>query len=280
MSPANAKSLAKTLAIYATLTIFALLVLFPFYWLFISAFKSKEDIFAIPPQLIPAPWRLTNFVEVFQQTNLLRAFFNSTYIAAAHVALTLFLCSLAGYAFAAFPKAPGRDKLFAFVLATIMIPNIVTLIPVFVILNKLHIVNSYTAMIVPGAANAFGIFWMRQAVQQTIHRDLLDAARIDGASEFGIYWRIAAPILRPALGALGILVLIGNWNNLMWAFIVLRTDDMYTLPLAIYFLQGELLTPFGQVMAASLLATLPLVIAFFVCQRQLIDGIAVGAIKG
>ena len=161
-----------------------------------------------------------------------------------------------------------------------MIPGVVTLIPVFVILNKLHAINTYAAMIVPGAANAFGIFWMRQSVQQNIHRDLLDAARIDGCGEFGIFWRIVTPILRPALGALGILVLIGNWNNLMWAFIVLRTEDMYTLPLAIYLLQGEMLTPFGQVMAASLLATLPLVVAFFLFQRQFIQGIAVGAIKG
>jgi cellobiose transport system permease protein len=141
-------------------------------------------------------------------------------------------------------------------------------------------VNTYWAMIVPGAANAFGIFWMRQATLQSIHRDLVHAARIDGCSEFGIYWRVALPMLRPSLAALGILVLIGNWNNLMWAFIVLREEHMYTLPLTIYLLQGEMRTPYGQVMAASLLATLPLVIAFLLFQRQFIQGISAGALKG
>ncbi|MCC6152813.1 MAG: carbohydrate ABC transporter permease [Candidatus Hydrogenedentes bacterium] len=121
---------------------------------------------------------------------------------------------------------------------------------------------------------------MRQATLQSVHRDLVHAARIDGCSEFSIYWRVALPMLRPSLTALGILVLIGNWNNLMWAFIVLREERMYTLPLTIYLLQGEMRTPYGQVMAASLLATLPLVIAFLLFQRQFIQGISAGALKG
>ncbi|MBI2424030.1 MAG: carbohydrate ABC transporter permease [Candidatus Hydrogenedentes bacterium] len=272
-------SRARQFVVYGMLGLLALLVLFPFYWLILSAFKSKEAIFAAPPQFYLRSLELGNFNEVFEQTRFFRSFFNSVFIAVLHCTLTLFLSSLAGYAFAVYPHAPGRERLFAFVLATMMIPGVVTLIPVFTILTKLQLVNTYTAMIVPGAANAFGIFWMRQSVQQHIHPDLLDAARIDGCSEFGLYWRIALPLLRPALAALGILVLIGNWNNLMWAFIVLRTDEMYTLPLMIYLLQGEMRTPYGQVMAASLLATLPLVIAFLLFQRQFIQGIAAGAIK-
>jgi ABC-type glycerol-3-phosphate transport system permease component len=140
-------------------------------------------------------------------------------------------------------------------------------------------VNTYWAMILPGAAGAFGIFWMRQYISTNVHGDLIDAARIDGCSEFGIYWRVVVPIARPALAALGILLLIGVWNNLMWAFIVLRTEEMYTLPLVIYLLNGELRTPYGLIMAASLFATLPLVIAFLVFQRHFIRGIAAGAIK-
>ena len=223
---------------------------------------------------------LENFVKVFRETNIVRAFLNSSIIALGHCSLALFLCSLAGYAFAKFPRAPGRDKLFAFVLATMMIPGAVTLIPVFVVLCKLHAVNTYWAMIFPGAAGAFGIFWMRQYISTNVHDDLIDAARIDGCTEFGIYWRIVVPIAKPALAALGILLLIGVWNNLMWAFIVLRTDDMYTLPLVIYLLNGELRTPYEVIMAASLLATLPLVIAFLLFQRQFIQGITAGAIKG
>jgi cellobiose transport system permease protein len=253
---------------------------FPFYWLFISAFKAKEAIFTLPPQFWPHPWRIDNFVRVYHETHILRAFVNSVVIAVGHCALALFLCSLAGYAFAKFPKAPGRDKLFAFAIATMMIPGAVTLIPVFVVLCKLHAMNTYWAMIVPGAASAFGIFWMRQYIAQNVHDDLLDAARIDGCGEFGIYWRIVLPIVRPALAALGILCLMSVWNNLMWAFIVLRTETMYTLPLVIYLLNGEQRTPFELIMAASLLATAPLVVAFLVFQKQFIQGITAGAIKG
>ncbi len=264
---------------YVFLTVLAVVFAFPFYWLFVSAFKAKEDIFNLPPEFVPDPWQFSNFVRVFEQTNIVRAFLNSTVIAIGHCTLALFLCSLAGYAFAKFPRAPGRDKLFAFVLATMMIPGAVTLIPVFVVLCKLHAINTYWAMILPGAASAFGIFWMRQYALQNVPDDLLDAARIDGCGEFGIYWRVVVPILKPAMAALGILMLIAVWNNLMWAFIVLRTDDMYTMPLLIYLLNGELNVPYEQIMAISLLATLPLVIAFLLFQRHFIEGITAGAIK-
>ncbi len=280
LRPIRWKQHAERALIYLLLTALALCFIFPFYWLLISAFKAKEQLFTLPPLFLPHPWRLSNFVAVFQQTNLIRAFFNSVVIAAGHCALALFLCSLAGYAFAKYPHAPGRNKLFAFVLATMMIPGAVTLIPVFVVLCKLHAVNTYWAMILPGAAGAFGIFWMRQYILENVHNDLLDAARIDGCSEFGVYWRIVLPVAKPALAALGILLLIGTWNNLMWAFIVLRTEDMYTLPLVIFLLNGELRTPYELIMAASLIATLPLVIAFLLFQRQFIQGITAGAIKG
>jgi len=258
----------------------AVAFLFPFYWLFVSSFKAKEQIFTLPPQFIPSPWMVENFVKVFRETNIVRAFFNSVVIAAGHCGLALFLCSLGGFAFAKYPRAPGRDKLFAFVLATMMIPGAVTLIPVFVVLCKLHAVNTYWAMILPGAAGAFGIFWMRQYIAEAVHDDLLDAARMDGCSEFGVYCHVVAPVAKPALAALGILLLIGSWNNLMWAFIVLRTEDMYTLPLVIYLLNGEHRTPYEVIMAASLLATVPLVAAFLLFQRQFIQGITAGAIKG
>ncbi|HUW62053.1 MAG TPA: carbohydrate ABC transporter permease [Candidatus Bathyarchaeia archaeon] len=256
------------------------LFVFPFYWLFISAFKDMGQIFKLPPEFLPNPWVLGNFVRVFQETHIVRAFVNSVVIAGGHVALALFLCSLAGYAFAKFPRAPGRDKLFAFVLATMMIPGAVLLIPIFVVLCKLQAVNTYWAMIVPGAASAFGIFWMRQYASENVHNDLLDAARIDGCSEFQIYWRVVLPILKPALAALGIVLVIGIWNNLMWAFIVLRTESMYTLPLVIYLLHGEHRTPFELIMAGSVVATLPLIVAFLVFQKNFIEGITAGSIKG
>lgn len=267
-------------ALYAlVLAIIALVFIFPYYWLFISAFKTREKIFTMPPQFVPEPWVFSNFTDVFQMTNLAGAFLNSTIIALGHVALTLFLCSLGGYAFAKFRRAPGLEALFAFVLGAMMIPMAVTMIPLFVMLARLRLVDTYWAMILPGAASAFGIFWMRQYIESNVHDDLLAAARVDGCTEFGLYWRIVLPVARPALAALGILTLISSWNNLMWAFVVLRTERMYTMPLVIYLLQGERRVPYGMVMAGGLLATLPLIIAFLLFQRAFIRGITAGALK-
>lgn len=270
---------ARRSAIYLLLIALSLVFLFPGYWLAISAFKSQSQIFATPPTWIPSPWEWGNFARICQETNIVRAFVNSVVIAAGHVTLSLFLCSLAGFAFAKYPNAPGGKKLFAFVLGTMMIPHAVTLIPTFVILTGLKMTNTYWAMIIPGAAGAFGIFWMRQYIAAHVPTDLLYAARIDGCSEFGIYWRVVLPIAKPAMAALGIMLLIGSWNNLMWAFLVLRTKDMQTLPLVIYLLQGETRTPFGMLMAGGLLATLPLVLGFLLFQRHFIAGITSGAIK-
>lgn len=265
--------------IYILLTGMAILFAFPLYWLLIAAFKSQSQIFASPPVWIPHPFIGKNFVDLYNQTNLPRAFFNSVMIAIGSVGLSLFLCSLGGYAFAKFPLAPGHDRLFAFVLATMLIPGAVTLIPSFLLLVKMHWINTYWAMIVPGAVGAFGIFWMKQYMSANVPDDLIAAARIDGCSEFGIYWRIALPIARPALAALGIMQLIGSWNSLMWAFIVMRTPDMFTLPVVIYLLQGEMRTPYGLLMAGGVLTTLPLVLAFLLFQKQFIAGITSGAIK-
>jgi ABC-type glycerol-3-phosphate transport system permease component len=264
---------------YFILALLTVLFAAPFYWLIVCSLSNQSQIFAVPPHLLPLPPVWTNFHDAFTKIPLTRAFVNSTVIAVMHVSLALLLCSLAGYAFAKFPDAPGNRGMFATVLATMMIPGAVTMIPVFVILARLHMVNTYWAMILPGAANAFGIFWMRQYIASNVPDDLLSAARIDGCTEWGVYWQIILPVIRPALGALGILLLIGTWNNLLWAFIVLRTEDMYTLPLLIYLLRGETETPWGMLMAAGLLATLPLIVAFLFFQRSFIAGITAGAVK-
>jgi ABC-type glycerol-3-phosphate transport system permease component len=272
-------NLVRRALIYAALTVVAAGALFPLYWLAISAFKTQPQIFARPPQWIPTPPHFGNFRQIWRETTIARAFLNSVIMATGFVTLSLFLCSLAGYAFAKFPGAPGGRKLFSFVLATMLIPGAVTLIPNFVVLTKLGLVNTYWSLIIPGAAGAFGIYWMRQYIAANVPDDLLNAARIDGCTEFEIFWRIVLPVCRPALAALGIMQLIGSWNNLMGAFLMLRTADMQTLPVLIYLLQGENRTPFGMLMAGGLLATLPLVIAFIVFQRQFISGMTAGAVK-
>ncbi len=279
--------------LYSLFVIATLVFLFPYYWLATNSLKSEERIFRTPPGLIPYfgvdgtsseqdvlfPADLSNFRDVFTKTPFVRAFFNSVVIAVGHVGLSLFLCSLGGYAFAKAHRAPGRELLFKIVLGTMLIPGAVTLIPVLMIVSRLGMMNTYWAMILPGAASAFGIFWLRQYIAAHVPDELLEAARIDGCTEFSIYWRIVLPVIKPALGALAILLLIGCWNNLMWAFIMLRTENMYTLPMLIYMLQGEQKTDYGMVMAAGLLATLPLVLAFLLFQRSFISGITAGAVK-
>jgi ABC-type glycerol-3-phosphate transport system permease component len=265
--------------IYLGVGVVALVSLLPLYWLLISAFKTQPQIFAIPPIWVPRPPIVENFKQIWDETLIARAFVNSVIISAGFVALSLFLCSLAGYAFAKFPGAPGNSKLFSFVLATMLIPAAVTLIPNFIVLTKLGLVNTYWSLIIPGSAGAFGIFWMRSYIASHVPDDLLNAARIDGCTEFEIYWRIVLPVCRPALAALGIMQLIGSWNNLMGAFLMLRTPEKQTLPLLIYLLQGETRTPYGMLMAGGLLATLPLVIGFLIFQRQFISGITAGAVK-
>ena len=277
--PTNSPMSRHRIGLYILLSLLSAIFLFPFYWLAISAFKTQPQIFATPPVWLPFPPVWDNFTDIWRETRIFRAFINSVVTAGGHCILALFLCSLAGYAFAKFPFAPGNRPLFVFVLGTMMIPVAVTLIPVFVIMMKMSLVNTYWSLIIPGAASAFGIFWMRQYIRAHVPDDLLHAARIDGCSEFGIYWRVVLPIAKPALAALGIMLMISAWNNLMWAFLMLRTEAMQTLPILIYLMQGETRTPFGMLMAGGLLATLPLIVVFILFQRHFISGITTGAIK-
>jgi lactose/L-arabinose transport system permease protein len=271
---------ARRLLVYAALTLAAAASLFPLYWLATSAFKSQPEIFATPPAWVPSTWRSDNFEQIWRETRIVRAFVNSVIVSVGFIVLSLFLCSLAGYAFAKFPRAPGHGKLLALVLATMLIPTAVTLIPNFVVLARLGLVNTYWSLIVPGSASAIGIYWMRQYIAAHVPDDLLHAARIDGCGEFEIYWRIVLPTARPALAALAVIQLIASWNNLMAAFLMLRTEDMQTLPVLIYLLQGEARTPFGMLMAGGLLTTLPLVLAFVLFQRHFVSGMTAGAVKG
>jgi ABC-type glycerol-3-phosphate transport system permease component len=266
-------------AIYIFLAFTTIVFAFPFYWLLISAFKDQAQIFKMPPDFLPLHPRFQNFIDLAHSVNIGQAFLNSVICSAGNVFICLFASSLAGFAFAKYPSAPGHARLFNIVLATMLIPGAVLLIPQFLVMVRLHWIDTYWAIIIPGAVNAFGIYWMRQYIQAHVPEDLLNAARIDGCSEFSIYYKIVLPVIRPALAALGIMQLIGSWNNLMWAFIVLRSPQMYTLPVLIYLLNGEERTPYGMLMAGGLLSVLPLVVAFLLMQKQFIAGITAGAVK-
>jgi len=265
---------------HASIGLCSLAFILPFYWLFVSAFKSQEEIFSIPPIFWPSNWSLVNFREAFQTTPILKSFVNSTVIAVGHCCLSVVLCAMGGYAFSKFPRAPGFGSLFAFLMGTMIIPDSVSLIPSFLVMVQLDFVNTYWSLILPGAASAFGIFWMRQYIGSNVPDSVLEAARIDGSGELRIFFTIVLPIVKPALAALFVLRLMSSWNNLMWAFVMLRTEDSQTMPVLVYLLQGDNQTPYGMLMAASLLITLPLVLAFLLLQRYFVEGITAGAVKG
>jgi ABC-type glycerol-3-phosphate transport system permease component len=273
------RALATKLAVYVVLIGFSAFLVFPFVWMVVSSLKPFPEIFA-GNSFLPEHPTLHNYVSFFHQRNALRALWNSFYIAAAATALSLFLCALGGYGFAKF-RFPGRSFMFGFVIATLAIPFAVIVVPLFVMMrNTFHWVDTPLPLIIPWAANAFGIFFMRQYML-TIPNELIDAGRVDGASEPGIFFRIVLPVARPALVSLGIIFFISSWNNFLWPLVVLPSPSHYTLPLLLNSLQGPPgRTPYDVLMAGSVISTLPLIIGFLVFQRRLVAGILAGTVKG
>jgi ABC-type glycerol-3-phosphate transport system permease component len=270
---------AVKLAVYFVLAAISAFMLFPFVWMVVSSVKPFTEIFA-GHHLLPQHWTLHNFSSFFHQTNAVRAIWNSFYIASSQTLLSLFLCALGGYGFAKF-AFPGRNFLFAFVIATLAVPFAVIVVPLFVMMrNTFHWIDTPWPLIVPWAANAFGIFFMRQYML-SIPDEILDAARVDGASEPRIFFRIVLQVCKPALISLGIIVFIASWNNFLWPLVVLPSPSHWTLPLVLRSLQGPPgRTPYDVLMAGSVISTLPLVIGFLVFQRRLVSGIMAGTVKG
>lgn len=270
---------ARPWVLSLSLLVVGFVFIFPFYWLFTSAVKETGEIFRTPPLLLPNPPTLENISDLMRETTFGRAFLNSVVVTITHTFLVLLFCSLCGFGFAKYPRAPGNSGLFSFVLATMMIPVFITLIPIFKVFAAIGWIDTYQSVILVGVVDAFGVFWMRQYIASNVPNDLLDAGRIDGASELGLYWNVVVPVIGPGLSALGIYAFMRSWNNFLWPLVVLRTESMYTLPVVLYLLHGETRTPYGQVMAGAALATLPLLLAFIVFRRQFVSGILAGALK-
>jgi ABC-type glycerol-3-phosphate transport system permease component len=265
--------------IYILLIGVCIFMLFPFLWMIVTSLKTADEIFHIPMILIPAHPDLHAYIYLFQQYPIVRVTWNTFFIAASGTVLSLFFCSLGGYAFAKF-KFPGQKGLFSFLLATMVIPGAVTLVPIFLIMRDLKWIDTILPLIIPGAANAFGIFFMRQYIS-SISEDIMDAARMDGAGEFTIYWRIVVPIIAPGLVSLGLIFFMGAWNAILGPLIYLKSPDHFTLPLVI----RSMTSPVGRTiyytqMAASVISIIPLLIIFLFFQRRLMEGIAAGAVKG
>jgi putative chitobiose transport system permease protein len=264
---------------YPLLVVLALVFLGPFYWLVVTALKGPgQNVFSYPPQLIPKPPTLASFFDLWNVGPFHRYMFNSAFAATMVVLANVLLCSLAAYPLARM-RFPGRDLIFYLVLATLMIPFEVTLIPSFIVVSKLGWVNTYQALIVPAAVSPFGIFLMRQAFL-VIPFELEEAARIDGASELTIYWRIMMPLAAPSLATLAIFVFVAEWNSLLWPVIVLKSQEMQTLPIAITFLDSNFYGGWRQIAAGSVLSIIPILAVFLAAQRYFISGLTTGALKG
>jgi len=259
----------------------AVLTFFPFSMMVIQATHTSKEILTVPPPLTPGAHALDNYKKVVDVVPFWRNFGNSVIISASVTALTLLFCSLGGYAFAVY-EFPLKKLLFGTLLGTMMLPWLVNLIPWFIIVTRLHWLNSFLALVIPSAVSAFGVFWMRQYVSGNVPRELLDAARIDGCPEGLIFFRVVVPILTPALAALAIMNFLPSWNSFFYPLLVLTRVKVMTLPLVLNLLHGDPYRgmDYGVLMTATTMALAPVMIVFWLAARRFISGMTAGAIKG
>ena len=263
--------------LYGLFTLVALVFTLPFFLMLSSAFKSAAEILRIPPTLFPRDPSFDAFRTVIDEAPYFRWFGNSLLVSSSVTLLVLLTSSLAGYIFAKF-VFPGRDLLFVLLLVTMMVPFPVLLIPSYLVVNEMGLINSLLALIVPGMASAFGIFLMRQFIAG-IPNDLIEAARLDGASEWAIYARIVLPLARPPMAALGIFTFLGAWNDYLWPLIVINDLEKSTLPLALTFFNSQHAQRYDLVMAAAAMAVIPVIIVFVVFQRQIVNALVLAGLK-
>lgn len=253
-----------------------LLMIFPFVWMISSSFKRPQDIYSL--SLIPPVFTLDSYRAVLQDTSYVRWFANSLVIATITTACVAFFDSLAGYTLAKF-RFPGVTVIFLLILSTLMVPTEMLVIPWFMMSIEVGITDSYLGVMFPGLISAFGVFLMRQFFMG-VPNELIDAARLDGFGEFRIFWKIALPLVKPAVAALCIFTFLGNWNAYIWPLIVIRSEEMRTLPVGVAFFSSENGARFDLIMAAASLATVPVIIIFLIFQKQIIKGIALAGLKG
>ncbi|MFQ6617999.1 MAG: carbohydrate ABC transporter permease [Fidelibacterota bacterium] len=264
--------------IYIFLLLLALSMLIPFIWMISTSFMDDLEIYSYPPKFIPQKFLWRNYLEAMTILPFKRFFLNSVIISAGAVLGQLLFCSLAAYAFARL-RFRWRDKIFALYLSTMMIPGIITLIPAFLIINAFGWMNTYWALITPMVTSVWGIFLLRQFFM-TLPRELEDAAKIDGASEFTIYWRIVLPLSKPALATLAIFSFMGSWKDFLWPLIVTNKMEMRPVEVGIAMFHSIYSTNWPYQMAAAVVVMIPIVIVFFMAQRYFIKGITLTGLKG
>lgn len=273
----NKLSISK-LFLYFLLFSGALLSIFPFYWMFVMATNHNSAINKVPPAILPGTELVTNFSNVLANINFFGAMLNTLIVASVTTIGVLFLCSLAGFAFAKF-EFKGKNMLFVAILVTMMIPPQLGLIPTYYIITKLGWLNDLKALIVPGLIDAFGIFWMRQYIKSAVPDDLLEAAKIDGCSNFRTYWNIVVPVILPAFATLAIIKFMYMWNDFLWPLVVLREESSHTIQIAIRTLIDNYVRDNGMIISGTFWATVPLVVVFLLFNRMFISSLTQGAVK-
>jgi len=274
---------ATRLLLYAIAIVTSVIMIVPLYWMLATSFKPPGDVFASPIKWIPDPWTLANYRDVFTLLPFGRFFINSVIVTLSIVAINILFDTAAAYAFAKL-RFPGRDFLFFVLLITLMVPFQVNLIPLFRIMVSLHRlspylgVNTYFGLIAPSAIQVFGIFLLRQYIS-SIPDDILDSARVDGASEFKILRSIVFPLAAPGIATLAIFTFLSAWNDFLWPLIVTQTDQMRTLPVGLALLARKQEINWGDTMAGTVVTAMPMIVVFLVLQRRFIEGLTRGAIK-
>ncbi|TFE00099.1 carbohydrate ABC transporter permease [Jeotgalibacillus sp. R-1-5s-1] len=272
------KQLSRKAILYSLLTFAGLVSLFPFYWMFVMATQPNHVINQTPPALLPGSELVTNFTNVLGTIDFFGAMMNSLIVSVSVTVGSLFLCSLAGFAFAKL-QFKGRDALFVLILITMMIPPQLGLIPSYYIISQLGWLSDLRAIIVPGLINAFGIFWMRQYIKEAIPDELIEAARLDGCSNFRIYWNVVTPAILPAFATLGIIVFMNVWNDFLWPLVVLQDQSTHTLQVALRALSDSYNRDYGMILSGTFWATVPLIIVFLLFNKAFISSLTQGAVK-
>ncbi|MFM5888284.1 MAG: carbohydrate ABC transporter permease [Dolichospermum sp.] len=269
----------QTLLIYATLIAIALVMLFPMLWLISTSLKSPtENIWQSPPQLLPTQPTLENFSKVWQSLPFATYLYNSILVSVLTVGLNLLFCSLAAYPLARLSFV-GRNGIFMTIVATIMIPFQIVMIPLYILTVQLGLRNSYLGVIFPSLASAFGIFLLRQSLI-TVPKEIEEAARLDGTSELGLWWYIMLPAIRPALITLAIFVFIGAWSDFLWPLIVIQDESLYTLPLGVAKLAGTFSLDWRLVAAGSVISITPVLLLFLILQKYIVPTDTASGVKG
>lgn len=268
----------KVVFLHLFLAVTGFITIAPFIWMLSTSFMADGHANVYPPRFFPDEFTLIQYKTLFTRLNLARNFMNSLILSVLVTGISLLFNSMAGYAFAKFRFA-GKNRLFSVLLSSMIIPSQVTMLPLFLMLKSAGVINTYMAIIIPGLANIFGIFLIRQYAM-SIPDSLLEAARIDGAGEFQIYRLVILPLIKPILITLGIFTFMGTWNDFLWPLIVLTDNSMYTLPVALANLMGEHTKDPELMMAGSVLTILPVILVFLSLQRYYIKGIMMGSVKG